>query len=416
MAVQTAVDVLARMLDAYDSADRSVHHVGATSIEDGGDALHVDLEVTAPVGAGDDTTAPPVDADLTEDGRLAVEYPTSGVPSVPAPPDATVEAVPTSARVDGDRILLSMEVTITPDDEAGRDRESNDDPDRADDGPDPADGGPRSADTALDDGRAAAGTETNGRAGATSEDGDARNDAGPDATGRRSGSSDEADDGAARRDAARTDATPTDDTGTGADPATDPEPTAGENDACEELAALRNESVPPYDDTAYLRAIYDRYDTFAEMRTAIEMDVSTETVRRYMIDADVHDPRTYGTTGPESGPAGGDGGDVSVDESGAGVDEPPGPGGSVPDDQLVTDGIGLPDDLSLETVLEAVVESATVYEVTRTLEMDQRRTRALLEQLDLLELVMTRVSDDHKRDVTYEDVADRLRRTTRSAG
>ena len=353
MAVQTAVEVLARMLDGYGSSEQSIHHVGATSMEDGGDALHVVLEVGVPVAGTGVAGAAPAGAALTDDGALTVRYPTEAVTSFPSPPDAEVSAVPTSARVVDGEVLVSVEVTITP---TGDVRVRGDTV--AGDGTQPTD-------------RRGDGTPTTDRAEA------------PDGAAEATRSAAAASGGAGDEDGER------------------------EGDVPEAIEAARNEAVPTYDDRKYLRAIYREYDTFSEMRAVIDMDVSTETVRRYMIDVGVHDPNSYETSGDGSD----DGGHQAVasrEESAGGAD-------AIPDEHLVTDGVGLPDGLALDDLLEAVVDASTVYEVTRRLDVDQRRTRELLEQLDLLELVMHRVADDHEREVTYGDVADRLRRVAGTA-
>ncbi|PSQ33914.1 hypothetical protein BRD11_04675 [Halobacteriales archaeon SW_12_69_24] len=210
------------------------------------------------------------------------------------------------------------------------------------------------------------------------------------------------------------------------------------------IEAARNDAVPTYEDREYLHAIYREYDTFSEMREVLDMDVSTETVRRYMIDVGIHDPCSYETAGgsgddratavsvgrestseastaeastaeestaeastAEESTAEGSTSEASTSEAST-SEASTRRGRTIPDEQLVTDGIGLPEDLTIEEVLEAVVDSGTVYGATRRLDLDQRRTREILEHLDLLELVMHRVADDHKRDVTYGDVADRL--------
>jgi hypothetical protein len=54
--------------------------------------------------------------------------------------------------------------------------------------------------------------------------------------------------------------------------------------------AVRDESVPPFEDSGYLRCLYNSCETFAEMSEKIDMEVSSETVRRYMIDANIHSP------------------------------------------------------------------------------------------------------------------------------
>ncbi|ADB62810.1 hypothetical protein Htur_3955 (plasmid) [Haloterrigena turkmenica DSM 5511] len=49
-------------------------------------------------------------------------------------------------------------------------------------------------------------------------------------------------------------------------------------------------TVPAYKDPDALRAVYEEYDTFPEMTEALGADVTSETVRRYMVEYDIHDP------------------------------------------------------------------------------------------------------------------------------
>ncbi|GGI94339.1 hypothetical protein GCM10008995_00660 [Halobellus salinus] len=197
------------------------------------------------------------------------------------------------------------------------------------------------------------------------------------------------------------------------------------------LAAVRDESVPAYDDTPYLRRLYETSETFAEMSRRIDMDVSAETVRRYMTEAGVHSPTSYETadgTRAASDEERGDGGTgaetatdtASVDSAGAtdGTAEPAGQGRrtddgtgatSLPDEQLVADGIGLPDALTLHDVVDAVVDARTVHEVQREVGLEYDRTRQLLTQLNVLDLVVGRVSGDPDQPATVNVVADRIR-------
>ena len=69
----------------------------------------------------------------------------------------------------------------------------------------------------------------------------------------------------------------------------------GDEREANSLAAVRDESVPPYEDTPYLERLYETCETFEEMSREIEMDVSAETVRRYMIEAEIHQPESYET-------------------------------------------------------------------------------------------------------------------------
>lgn len=161
---------------------------------------------------------------------------------------------------------------------------------------------------------------------------------------------------------------------------------------------VRDESVPPYEDTAYLQWLYESCDTFTEMSRQIEMDVSSETVRRYMIEAGVHDPTSYDTSA-------GEGSEVTV-EAPTQADDPI---ERIPDEQLVTDGLGLPADLTIKDVADAVVDSMTVYEVHRRLGLEQERTRSLLKRLHLIDLVLHQMNGEPERETTYEEVAARIR-------
>ena len=187
------------------------------------------------------------------------------------------------------------------------------------------------------------------------------------------------------------------------------------------LEAIRDESVPPYEDAEYLQALYDAHDTFSEMSEEIVMDVSGETVRRYMIAADVHDPATYETaaeaarSGSQPRPSD-DAADGSDGDSSRPAANDKREGASLPDEQLVADGIGLPEDVGITDVIEAVVGSATVYEVERELDLEGERVRGLLRRLDLLDLVLRRIDDGDRRGVTYEEASRRVRQCTSASG
>jgi hypothetical protein len=161
---------------------------------------------------------------------------------------------------------------------------------------------------------------------------------------------------------------------------------SGETDECStgtagRLAAVRDESVPPFEDVPYLRRLYERCDTFAAMTRLFETDVSAETVRRYMIEAGVHDPDSYAT-----------------DEADATAED------------LPVDGADVPDDLTVGAVADAVVDARTTYEVSRRVGLDLDQTRDLLRRLDLLDLVTARIdaAPDHR--ASTEEVAARIRR------
>lgn len=179
------------------------------------------------------------------------------------------------------------------------------------------------------------------------------------------------------------------------------------------LARARSEDVPPYDDRDYLRLLYESCGTFTEMSDRIEMDVAAETVRRYMIEADVHTPNPYDTAAQDD-----DNGELDDSTSvtdgsdtppeGTGPEPSPPAAEDIPEEQFVTDGIGLPDGVALEDIVNAVVDAKAVYEVKRALALDRGPTRDLLKQLNLLDLVLHRI-DDRPDEVSKDDVVQRIR-------
>lgn len=156
--------------------------------------------------------------------------------------------------------------------------------------------------------------------------------------------------------------------------------------------AVRNETVPPYDDIEYLETIYECCETFGEMSERIEMDVSAETVRRYMIDAGVHSPVTYGSSDD----------DPQDDRETAQIEE------RRIEDRLAADGIGLPEGVGIEQIVNTVTTSRTVYEVQRALELDRQATTDLLRRLNVLDLVCHRVADATQQP-SQEEVTARIR-------
>jgi len=60
-------------------------------------------------------------------------------------------------------------------------------------------------------------------------------------------------------------------------------------------------SVPAYKDPEALRAAYEKHDTFPAMTEALDVDVTSETVRRHMVKYDIHDPEAATPGGPTTG-------------------------------------------------------------------------------------------------------------------
>jgi len=149
----------------------------------------------------------------------------------------------------------------------------------------------------------------------------------------------------------------------------------------------RDRDVPPFKDPDLLASVYESCDTFAEMAETLEMDVTAETVRRYMIDYDIHEPNSYDTVDSEDG------------ASDPGDDEP----------VVLSDGIGLPEDITVDALIETVKQSNTIYEVKRDMGVDREDALEMLRELNLLDLVVGRLATEAERDISREDVVERLR-------
>ncbi|GGK72988.1 hypothetical protein [Haloarcula sebkhae] len=364
MGIHTAFTALAEVIDAYESRGRSIKTVEA-SPADTGDAV-LDVTVAMPVslrsGGGADEGLTPETARLTGSGDLEVTFSPSAT-ELQSTAGAALSIGDASATVTDDGLLLTVQLTID------------------------ATGAPDEA-ASVDCGPSLTAADI-----ADSE---------PVSEGGDGSQENPQSDGAATQSRRGNDS--------GSDP----------------FAAVRDDSVPPYEDTDYLQALYDECDNFREIAEQIQMDVSSETVRRYMIEADIHVPNTYDTSSDdeeepstESGASDEDtnqsgamdeGEQVTVAEpvsaeSATSVEESV---GELPDEQLVTDGIGLPAAVQLQDVADAVVESDTVYEVQRRLSLDRGQTRDLLEELNLLDLVLCRLADEPDHAVSYGTVASRI--------
>ncbi len=251
-----------------------------------------------------------------------------------------------------------------------------------------------------------------------------------------------------QRDSARGDGVRMQVAGNGTRTSTDDGETAVDGETNESAASPTGRSsrrVPPFRDPELLAEVYESCDTFAEMTEALGMDVTAETVRRYMIEHGIHQPNSYNTSGStegeEAGSAGnerrgsGDGeqrgstddeqAESTDDEQAESTDDEQAE--STDDEQaestddgktrrtdgdrapvVLADGIGLPDDVTVDELIETVKRSNTIYEVTRDIGMDREEALTMLRELNLLDLVVGRLAEA-ERDISRDDVIDRLR-------
>ncbi|ELZ96250.1 hypothetical protein [Haloferax sulfurifontis] len=176
-----------------------------------------------------------------------------------------------------------------------------------------------------------------------------------------------------------------------------PAGSSAENDDAESLESVRSPNVPAFEDTPYLEAVYAKYETFERMAAAFEMDVSDETVRRYMIAQGVHEPDSYETSLADESPV-----------------ETPGPaaagdtGGSP---EALADGIGLPESVTIDRLADAANDAKTIREFGKAIDLDRTEALELLQTLDLLEFVMGRLTTDDDPDVSRDDVVARIRQS-----
>lgn len=161
-------------------------------------------------------------------------------------------------------------------------------------------------------------------------------------------------------------------------------------------SSTSDRDLPPFKDPELLGEIYESCDTFAEMAETLDMDVTAETVRRYMIDFDIHEPNSYDT-----GTSDGDRSPESDD-----VEQTP---------PVLSDGIGLPEDITVETLIDTVERSNTIYEVKQDLGVDREDALEVLRECNLLDLVMCRLATEAERDITRRDVIERLRAASTAA-
>jgi len=213
-----------------------------------------------------------------------------------------------------------------------------------------------------------------------------------------------------------------------------PVPSENRGDASDELAETlsQSDSVPAYKDPEALQAAYDACDTFPEMTEALDADVTSETVRRYMVEYDIHDPtdttpqagglslsdvqadsETDTTPSPDS-----DSPDDQTDDDGQ-PEEPDGLGArSVADllaeadsqdsdDNLVADGLGISQDLTVAELARTVTQSTSLHEVAQRLDLSQTHARRLLSELDLLDLVTHRLAANQIR-VSNDEIKRRI--------
>lgn len=207
--------------------------------------------------------------------------------------------------------------------------------------------------------------------------------------------------------------------------------------------------------------MYEEHETFAEMTDALGVDVSPQTVRHFMIRHEIHEPSTQSSakaedTEEDSGgdrtaerqsdselpsenggersngknrierPDGEDSDEIkdreqhsndgsetstttttsdSIDGDEQTDEDTPtdrSTDGEIDFDQL--DEVPLPDGVSIEDVKEAVQSASTMHEVQRALDLKGSKTRTLLQELDLIDLVTGRLAYKPNQDTSLDEI------------
>lgn len=346
MGVRNSFDVLSDITEHYELQGGSVRNVEAKTSQTRGGVLQASLEVSLSLcsvsTAQVQTGLTPREATLTDEENIQVEFSPSDLLALPSTNGVTVVSEEAVTVTEDGDIAIEVDLTICP---PGRDSQSRAVTEETDSEEEPSTGDP-----------------------AVTTDAESAQELSPEVT----------------------------------EEATDSEGTTENEDT---VPAQRDESVPPYEDTAYLEALYDSCDTFQEMSQEIEMEVSAETVRRYMIEAGVHEPETYETNQREET----DDRETEKDVREQPPSTPENPLETIPDEELLTDGMGLPEDVSLTDIADAVVDSRSAHEVTKKLGLTEKETRKLLRHLNLLDLVLHRVGNLPRQEPSYHSVASRIR-------
>lgn len=165
------------------------------------------------------------------------------------------------------------------------------------------------------------------------------------------------------------------------------------DESISKTAAIEDDG-PYYKNVDLLAEVYEKHDTFAEMTEALGVDVTPATVRQHMVNHGIH-PESRDTS-------------TSNEESREQNDEPTSTELSEQLESAKADGIGLPEGVTLEKLVETVVEAKTFYEARTKLDLDDETGRQLLSDLNLLDLVTSRLANKHESNVAPEDVYERI--------
>lgn len=183
---------------------------------------------------------------------------------------------------------------------------------------------------------------------------------------------------------------------------------AGEHGMKIHYSKTHVDEKPAYRDPERLRDAYEATDDFAAMRERLGADVSTETIRRYAVEYGIHGPDA---DAPDEPP--------TIDRSALDPAIEPVPADATAAAPPVADhrpartnpselDEALPADLTIEDVKSTVERADTLHQVASSLDLDREQARALLSDLNLLDLVHGRVATKRRRDELKSEIDRRL--------
>lgn len=216
----------------------------------------------------------------------------------------------------------------------------------------------------------------------------------------------------------------------------------------QKIQSQSQSSGPRYKDPELLEEVYEAHDTFPEMRRALDVDVTAETVRLHMIEHGIHDPEstisevrrkssqaqgqnstaegetdthdgqtkpttnghsnhTLGTNGHDEQTtpvANGHSDEVQTDTK----EETTETGLGIQDTDIDIEGVNLPEEVTVEDIVEALSNARTIHEVEVKLNVDREDARQLLKRFDMLDAVIGRLKQPNKDDVTNEQIKERI--------
>ncbi|WP_336133659.1 hypothetical protein [Natronomonas amylolytica] len=177
-----------------------------------------------------------------------------------------------------------------------------------------------------------------------------------------------------------------------------------ENERLDQQSGESSGSPSPHRDPESLREAYEQCDTFVEMKQTLGTDVTPEAVRQQMVKHGIHEV-------PED-----DVSEASSDQEKSREDSIMSPDmvenntqakTNQSDEIFISDG-GFPSNMTVEDLEHVVKSSRTLYEATQKLQVDQEEARKILKRLNLLDLVIGRLSTKEEQEVTSEEIERRI--------